>query len=177
METIVRKEWGSPFGKFQVFTPQEFVAACIPVENLGDGSWHFDFHNVLSYGIYDGQNYERISGAWGPAYLKNKGNQTFTVDVYRWCTRDKPTYWGDNNWDDLWTPSSCRHRWSSDGPTGNNAPWTWYDGHDSSGWNSPSGHFVLVATNATLKTNASGLKATLYADLSGGGYSGGTGAS
>lgn len=28
METIVRKEWGSPFGKFQEFTPQEYVAGC-----------------------------------------------------------------------------------------------------------------------------------------------------
>ncbi len=176
METIVRKEWGSPLGKFQEFTPQEFVAACIPVENLVGKGWHFDFHDVLSYGIYDGQNFERISGAWGPAYLKNKGNQTFTVDVYRWCKTTKPVVEG-GNFDAAWTPSSCRHSWGSGGPTGNDVPWTWYDGHDRTGWNYINGHFVLVATNATLKTNASGLKATLYADISGGGYSGGTGAS
>lgn len=176
METIVRKEWGSPLGKFQEFTPQEFVAACIPVEELGAG-FHFDFYTRGNYGIYDGQNEERISGAWGPAALKRQGNQTFKVDVYRWCKTAKPLV-EDGNFDAAWTPSNCRHSWGSNGPTGNGVPWTWYDGHNSTGWNYINGHFVLVATNATLKTNASGLKATLYADLSSGsGYSGGTSAS
>ena len=41
METMIRKEWGSPFGKFQEFRPQEYVAACsvtpdFPVGRTGD---------------------------------------------------------------------------------------------------------------------------------------------
>lgn len=43
METIVRKEWGSPLGKFQEFIPQEFVAACAvePVIPTGYDKDHF----------------------------------------------------------------------------------------------------------------------------------------
>lgn len=38
MKTLIRKEWGSPKGNVQVFTPQEFVAQCEmikPVSNYG----------------------------------------------------------------------------------------------------------------------------------------------
>ncbi len=166
METM-RKEWGSPISKFQMFTPQEFVAQCIPVENLTGKGLHFDFYSRGQYGVYDGQNDERITGAFGPAAMRSHGGESFQIDVYRWCSREKPTYWGDNNWDELWTPETCNHRWSDSGPTGSGQPWTYYDGHDSMGWNSINGHFVKVATNATLKVSASGNAATIIGTLDG----------
>ncbi len=176
METTMRKEWGSPKGNVQMFTPQEFVAACIPVSELGDGSWHFDMYTMGTKGRYDGQNNERISGAWGPAALKNHGGETFTVDVYRYCTVNKPVIQAGDSYPGSYTPNH-NHRWASDGPNGGGYAWTYYDGYTSSGWNYSAGHFVKVAEGATLKMSASGQQATLYADLSGVGFSGGTSAS
>ena len=175
METIVRKEWGSPLGKFQVFTPQEFVAACIPVSKL-DGSYHFDIYSLGSYGYYDGLNNERISGAFGPVALQDHGGETFTVDVYRWCRVLKPS--------DIWTAeeaaarysSDHHHLWSTSGPNGGGETWEWYDQWNTrqGRWNSATGHFVQVATGVTLKMSASGNVATIYGEIPGISSSGGS---
>ena len=53
METMIRKEWGSPKGNVQVFTPQEYAAQCsIVIPGISassqwlrvdwDGDWHAD---------------------------------------------------------------------------------------------------------------------------------------
>ena len=140
------------------FVPQEFVAACIPVK----AGFHVDFHNTIgTYGNYDGVNNERVDAAWGPAVLKNYKGQSFTIDIYRWCTKNKPTYWGDNNWDDLWMAATCKHVYSNDGPTSGGNSYSYYDGHDGSGWNYSGGHFVKMAEGVTLTVSASGYKATI----------------
>ncbi len=150
--------YSKPFMAMEQFVPQEFVAACIPV---GAG-FHVDFHNTIGrYGIYDGMNNERVDDAWGPAVLQDKGGQSFTVDIYRWCKQKKPRYDGDNNWDDLWTAATCNHIYSNNGPTSGGNSFSYYDGHDRYGWNSINGHFVKMAENVTLTVSASGNKATI----------------
>lgn len=175
METIVRKEWGSPLGKFQEFTPQEFVAACIPLSELSGR--HIDLYGA-GYGTYDSSNDELIvksaSGrGWAPVLDGVDKSRTYTVDVYRWCHRQKPTYWGDNNWDDLWTAATCIHQFGGNyGPNGVGGSWSWFDGHDRNGWNSINGHFVKQATAATLHFSASGNMAWIEGVIDG--YSGPT---
>ena len=151
--------YSKPFMAMEQFVPQEFVAACIPV---GAG-FHVDFYNTIgTYGIYDGPNNERVDKAWGPAVLDDYPKQSFTVDIYRWCKRTKPTYWGDKPWDELWTAATCNHSYSNGGPTSGGNSFSYYDGHDGGGWNFPNGHFVKMAEGVTLTVSASGNKATIH---------------
>lgn len=159
-----RKNYSRPFMAFEKFTPQEFVAACYPAADL-DGSFHFDLYTMGEYGKYDGANDERLNGAWGPAALKGKKGASFKVDVYRWCTVDKPVIQAGDSYPGSYTANHTPHRWATDGPNGGGETWEWYDGYKtgwlSSGWNSSTGHFVQVAIGATLQMSASGLTATL----------------
>lgn len=174
-EIVSVKEWGSPRSNFQVFTPQEFVAGCIPVSQL-NGSYHFDIYSLGTRGVYDGSNDERISGAFGPAALRNHGGETFTIDVYQWCRVLKPS--------DIWTAEEAAARYSSDhthipstsGPNGGGETWEWYDQWNTRQrrWNSATGHFVQVATGLTLKVSASGEAATIYGEIPGISSSGGS---
>ncbi len=153
-----RKIYNKPFLVREQFMPQDYVAACIPV---GQG-FHVDFYSGIgTYGKYDGLNTERVTGAFGPAELKKHKGESFTVDIYRWCKQEKPDYEGDHNWDELWTAATCNHSYGTSGPSGGGRSYSWYDGHDSYGWNDPNGHFVKMAVGATLTVNASGNKATI----------------
>lgn len=153
-----RKIYNKPFLVREQFMPQDYVAACIPV---GQG-FHVDFlSGIGTYGVYDGVNFERVTEAWGPAALKSHKGESFTIDLYRWCARAKPTYWGDNNWDELWTPSTCNHRYTNGGPTTSGNAYTYYDGHDRDGWNYLNGHFVKMAEGVTLTVSSSGNRATI----------------
>lgn len=79
METM-RKEWGSPMGKVQMFTPQEYVAACgifVPVGNYGNNVW-IDVVNGSGYyytygpdGTIDEATMESFNNGFAPAGLKS----------------------------------------------------------------------------------------------------------
>lgn len=153
-----RKIYNKPFLVREQFMPQDYVAACIPV---GQG-FHVDFlSGIGTYGKYDGPNNERVTEAWGPAALKNHKGESFTVDIYRWCDVDKPTYQGGGNWDNLWSPSTCVHVFTNSGPTSAGNPYSYYDGHDRYGWNYSGGHFVKMAEGVTLTVSSSGNRATI----------------
>ena len=163
METIVRKEWGSPFGKFQEFTPQEFVAACYPIETLSGGGWYIDLYSRGIHGKYDVPSLEQIWNGWTPGNDFTPGGE-YQIDVYRWCHKSSN---GHSNYN----PNHTHLFGGNSVPTSPGETWDWY-GQTYEGWNGyiekndPAGHFVLGATNATLKISASGNKAVIVGSFS-----------
>ena len=90
METM-RKEWGSPISKIQMFTPQEFVAACgevIEAKKIGEDFW-VDLVRAVGYnytqgpdGIANEANVEHcLGGAIGPTnvYIHNVWYENMTL--------------------------------------------------------------------------------------------------
>lgn len=149
-----RKIYNKPFLVREQFMPQDYVAACIPV---GQG-FHVDFYSgsgIGTYGEYDGMNTERVTEAWGPAALKRRNGESFTVDIYRWCSVQK-------NKTTNWSPSTCVHKFTDGGPTSAGNSYSYYDGQDSWGyWNYVNGHFVKMAEGVTLTVSSSGNRATI----------------
>ena len=146
-----RKIYNKPFLVREQFMPQDYVAACIPV---GQG-FHVDFlSGIGTYGKYDGSNNERVTEAWGPAALKSHKGESFTVDIYRWCSVQK-------NKITNWSPSTCVHKFTNGGPTSAGNSYSYYDGRNGSYWNYVNGHFVKMAEGVTLTVSSSGNKATI----------------
>ena len=80
MKTLIRKEWGSPKGNVQEFTPQEFVAACEmikPVDNYGNNIW-IDVITGNDQAVYQpgadgrcqGASAEQFYNGHAPTYVK-----------------------------------------------------------------------------------------------------------
>lgn len=88
METM-RKEWGSPISKIQMFTPQEFVAACdifIPVGQISGVFWA-DMVRDNGYtfslgkdGKFSGNTMEEFNDGYAPSALQSTA---YGVDARR----------------------------------------------------------------------------------------------